>query len=60
MIRSPLLLLSAMLFMLSVNFVLMGLLAEVQARTYFESQGKKSYRLLEVLEGSPSGNEQPR
>ncbi len=52
MIRSPLLLLSATLLMLSVNFVLMGLLAEVQARTYYESQGKTSYRILEVLDSA--------
>jgi hypothetical protein len=54
MIRSPLLLLSAMLFMLAVNFVLMGLLAEVQTRTYFESQGATNYKVKEKLGGSTS------
>jgi hypothetical protein len=49
MIRSPLLLLSAMLFMLAVNFVLMGLLAEVQTRTYFESQGATNYKIKERI-----------
>ncbi|HSI05998.1 MAG TPA: glycosyltransferase, partial [Myxococcota bacterium] len=53
MIRSPLLLLSAMLFMLAVNFVLMGLLAEVQTRTYFESQGATNYKVKERLGGGP-------
>ncbi len=51
MIRSPLLLLSAMLFMLAVNFVLMGLLAEVQTRTYFESQGATNYKVKERFGG---------
>ncbi len=51
MIRSPLLLLSAMLFMLAVNFVLMGLLAEVQTRTYFESQGTTNYKIKTRLRG---------
>jgi glycosyltransferase involved in cell wall biosynthesis len=49
MIRSPLLLLSAVLLILAVNFVLMGLLAEVQTRTYFESQGKANYKIKDVL-----------
>jgi hypothetical protein len=50
MIRSPLLLLSAVLLLLAVNFVLMGLLAEVQSRTYFESQNKASYKVRTVIE----------
>jgi len=51
MIRSPLLLLSAVLLILAVNFVLMGLLAEVQMRVYFESQDKASYRIKEIVSG---------
>jgi glycosyltransferase involved in cell wall biosynthesis len=53
MIRSPLLLLAAMLFILSVNFVLMGILAEMLTRVYFESQERTSYRIKERVGGAP-------
>lgn len=56
MIRSPLLLLSAVFLILSVNFVLLGILAEVQARIYFESQSKTTYTVREVLEGGAMTN----
>ncbi len=49
MIRSPLLLLSAVFLMLAVNSVLMGLLAEVQSRTYYESQGKANYQIRQIV-----------
>jgi glycosyltransferase involved in cell wall biosynthesis len=49
MIRSPLLLLSAVLLMLAVNFVLMGLLAEVMSRIYFEGQKKADHKVKEVI-----------
>jgi glycosyltransferase involved in cell wall biosynthesis len=42
-IETPLPVLSAMFFMLSVQFILMGLLAEILMRTYHESQGKRIY-----------------
>ncbi len=41
--RNPLLLLSVFLFILGVQFILMGLVAELLIRTYFESQGKAPY-----------------
>jgi len=46
----PLLLLSALLVILGVQFVTMGLLAEIIMRTYYESQGKKIYYIKEILE----------
>lgn len=42
-IETPLPVLIAMFFMISVQLLLMGLLAELLMRTYHESQGKKIY-----------------
>lgn len=42
-IRSPIIHLSVMLELIGVQLISMGLLGEVMARTYFESQGKKAY-----------------
>jgi len=41
--RNPLLLLAVFLFLLGVQFILMGLVAELLIRTYFESQNKSPY-----------------
>ena len=49
LIRSPMLLFSAMLELIGVQFISMGLLGEVLSRTYFESQGKKSYAVHGTL-----------
>jgi len=46
----PLLLLAILLVILGVQFITMGLLAEIIMRTYYESQGKKIYFIKEVLE----------
>ncbi|MGA8173104.1 MAG: glycosyltransferase family 2 protein [Methylocystis sp.] len=43
MIQTPLPVLSAMLFLLGVSSILMGFLAEITVRTYFESQGRRAY-----------------
>jgi len=48
--RNPLLSLTAMLMIMSVVFVLMGLLAEMQCRTYHESQNKPTYVVRKILE----------
>ncbi len=48
--RNPVLLLTAMLFMASIQFILMGLLAEIMVRTYHESQGRRVYTIAEKLE----------
>ncbi|MBI9017215.1 MAG: glycosyltransferase family 2 protein [Phycisphaerae bacterium] len=46
--RNPLLILSAILVMMSVQFLLMGLLAEMMCRTYHESQNKPTYVVRDV------------
>jgi glycosyltransferase involved in cell wall biosynthesis len=43
MIQTPLLLLTAMLIILGTQFILMGLLAEIGVRTYYEARGKPAY-----------------
>ncbi len=49
---NPLLLLSVVLLIVGVQFILMGLLAELAIRTYHESQMKPTYVVREVVEGS--------
>ena len=48
--NNPLLLLSVVLFIVGVQFILMGLLAELVIRTYHESQAKPTYAVREVIE----------
>jgi glycosyltransferase involved in cell wall biosynthesis len=48
-IETPLPVLVAMFFMLGVQFILMGLLAELMVRTYHESQDKRIYKVKSVL-----------
>lgn len=45
LILTPLPLLAAMLLLIGCISVLMGLLAEIMMRTYFESQGRRPYQL---------------
>jgi glycosyltransferase involved in cell wall biosynthesis len=52
----PMLLLGVLLIILGVLFVAMGLLAEIIVRTYYESQGKRVYRIRDIV---ASGQEQP-
>jgi glycosyltransferase involved in cell wall biosynthesis len=47
---NPLLLLSAVLFITTVQFILMGLLAELLVRTYHESQNRPTYVIKDVLD----------
>lgn len=49
MIRSPLLQMSTMFFILGFQSILMGLMAELLARTYHESQAKPTYTVRRVL-----------
>ncbi len=46
--RNPFILIAIFLFSLGVNFILMGLLAEIIVRTYHESQGKPIYWIRET------------
>jgi glycosyltransferase involved in cell wall biosynthesis len=49
MILTPLPLLSALFFLIGTVSVLMGLLAEMVVRTYFESQGRPVYAIRECV-----------
>jgi hypothetical protein len=44
----PLLLLGILLIVTGVQLVTIGLVAEIQARTYHESQGKPTYVIREI------------
>ena len=47
--RNPLLILTAFLLFMGVQFIVLGLLAELSARTYYEAQGKPIYNIKEKL-----------
>jgi glycosyltransferase involved in cell wall biosynthesis len=49
MTGNPLLLFSALLVLVGVQFISMGLLGEMLSRTYFESQGKSAYVVRATL-----------
>lgn len=49
MILTPLPLLVAMTFLVGIVSILMGLLAEILIRTYFESQGRAAYAVRELV-----------
>jgi glycosyltransferase involved in cell wall biosynthesis len=49
---NPLLLLTAVLMISTVQFILMGLLAELLVRTYHESQNRPTYVIREIIESS--------
>ena len=57
--NNPLLLLAVFLAIVGVQFILMGLLAELSIRTYHESQGKNVYVVREVIEGQEMGDSRP-
>ena len=52
----PLLLLGVLLAFTGVQFITIGLLAELQARTYHESQDKPIYAIREILETLAPGD----
>ncbi len=47
--RNPLLVLTAFLLFMGVQFITLGLLGELNARTYYESQGKPIYSVRERI-----------
>ena len=47
--HTPLLIFSAVFIIVSVQLILMGILADLVMRTYFESQDKKTYQVKESL-----------
>jgi len=48
--RNPLLVLTALLITTTIQFILMGLIAELLVRTYHESQDRPTYVIREILE----------
>src|SRR5690242_14661533 len=58
--NNPLTLLSAILFVVAIQVILMGLLAELIMRTYYESQGKTTYHIRTIITAAPAASEQPR
>ena len=51
----PLLMVGALAILSGIQFLCFGLLAELQMRTYHESQGRPIYRVRETLRGAGSG-----
>lgn len=47
--RNPLFILTAFLLFMGIQFIVLGLLGEVNARTYYEAQGKPIYVVRETL-----------
>jgi glycosyltransferase involved in cell wall biosynthesis len=55
--RNPLLVLTAMLITAAIQFLLMGLLAELLVRTYHESQGRPTYSIRRIISSRPPAGE---
>lgn len=49
LVQTPLLLLTTILFLLGFQSILLGLAAELLSRTYYESQGKPTYVIRQVI-----------
>lgn len=49
MTGNPLLILSVLFFLVSVQLISMGFLGEINIRTYYESQDKKTYHVKEII-----------
>ena len=58
--NNPLLLLAVFLFILGIQFILMGLVAELVIRTYFESQGKVPYIVRHVRQNKSRSKSEAR
>lgn len=56
--RNPLLVLTAVLITTTIQFILMGLLAELLVRTYHESQNRSTYVIKEILESTNEKEDQ--
>ena len=53
MTGNPLLLLSGLLGTAAIQFIMLGLLGEVGARIYYESQNKRPYHIRELVNFEP-------
>jgi glycosyltransferase involved in cell wall biosynthesis len=49
LIQTPLPVLAAMFVLIGISSILLGLLAEIMVRTYFEAQGIRSYRVKNLI-----------
>lgn len=58
-VETPIPLLTVMFFLAGVQSILMGVLAEMVMRTYYESQHKPTYLLGEVRQGMDVGSSDP-
>lgn len=56
LIQTPLPLLAATFGLSGVMFLLLGMLAEVQARTYYESRGRAPYKIRSVVRHEAAAN----
>ena len=56
---NPLLILTAVFIIATIQFILMGLLAELLVRTYHESQNRPTYVIKDIIE-SPAKKEGPK
>ena len=56
---NPLFLLAGVLVVTTIQFILMGLLAELLVRTYHESQNRPTYVIREILERPQTDGDQP-
>ena len=54
--RNPVILLAVFLFLLGTQSILIGLLAEISIRTYYESQKKTTYFVREILSRDTDDN----
>ena len=55
----PMLILGLLLLLGGIQFITIGILAEVSVRTYFESQNKKTYTVRRVFNGKQQPMAQP-
>jgi len=58
LVETPLPVVSVGLFLLGIQMILIGLLAEMLMRTYYESQGKRAYVIAPKREDRPAAPEQ--
>lgn len=55
-LNSPIFLMSVVTFILGVQSILMGLIAELLVRTYHESQGKPTYTVRQIINPARKGD----
>ncbi len=59
LIQTPLPLLSATIGISGILFILLGIMAEVQVRIYFEARGKPPYKVKSIVQHSASPRVEP-